>query len=111
MNGWANYHRYIQSAEVFNEIDYLVFKALARWMRRRHPNKNVKWLKRKYIRPIKKRDWSFCARYSDARGDLTTLHLLRMVDIVRVDQRKSNTLDLTYNQYVAMRSKASGLFG
>ncbi len=111
MYGWANYHRYIQSAEAFDKIDYLVLKALIRWMRRRHPNRSVKWLKRKYIRPTNKRNWNFHARYKDATGATATLDLLRMVDIVRVQyikiKGKSTPYDPTYNQYFAMRSKAS----
>ena len=109
----ANYHRYIQSAETFNKIDYLVFKALIRWMRRRHPNKSVKWLKRKYIRPTNKRNWNFHARYTDATGAIVTLDLLRMVDIVRVRyikiKGKETPYDPIYNQYFAMRSKASNI--
>lgn len=111
MFGWANYHRYIQSAEAFYKIDYLVFKALIRWMRRRHPNKSVKWLKRKYIRPTQKRDWNFHAKYINTKGEIATLYLLRMVDIVRVQyikvKGKATPFDPTYNQYFAMRSKAS----
>jgi RNA-directed DNA polymerase len=113
MYGWANYHRYIQSAEAFDKIDYLVFKALSRWMRRRHPNKNVKWLKRKYIRPTNKRNWNFHAQYKDSSGAIVTLDLLRMVDIVRVQyikiKGKATPYDQTYNQYFAMRSKASNI--
>ncbi len=111
--GWAMYHRYIQSAEAFNKIDYVVFKALTKWMRRRHPNKNVKWLKRKYIRPTNKRNWNFHARYKDATGATRILDLLRMVDIARVRYIKikghANPYDPKYNQYFAMRSKASNI--
>lgn len=113
MYGWANYHRYIQSAEAFCKIDYVVFKTLTRWMRRRHPNKSVKWLKRKYIRPTKKRSWNFHARYKDLTGTPVTLDLLRMVDIARVRyikiKGKATPYDPQYNQYFAMRSKASNI--
>jgi RNA-directed DNA polymerase len=113
MYGWANYHRYIQSAEAFNKIDYLVFKVLTQWMRRRHPNKNVKWLKRKYIRPTNKRNWNFHSRYKDAKGATVTLDLLHMVDIFRVRyikiKGKATPYDPVYNQYFAMWSKASNI--
>jgi len=113
MYGWANYHRYIQSAEAFYKIDYVVFKALTRWMRRRHPNKSVKWLKRKYIRSTEKRSWNFHARYKDLTGTPVTLDLLRMVDIARVRyikiKGKATPYDPQYRQYFAMRSKASNI--
>jgi RNA-directed DNA polymerase len=113
MFGWAMYHRYIQSAETFYKIDYVVFKALIRWMRRRHPNKSVGWLKRKYIRPTSKRDWNFCVRYMNASSEMVTLHLLRMVDIARVRYIKikgeANPYDYRFKQYFAMRNKATNI--
>ncbi len=111
MFGWAMYHRYIQSGRAFLKIDYAVFKALTRWMRRRHPNKSVKWLKRKYIRSTDKRGWTFHARYKDSKGKPITLDLIKMVDIARVRYIKikgqATPYDPKYKQYFAMRSKAS----
>ncbi len=113
MFGLAMYHRYIQSAETFYKIDYVVFKALTKWMCRRHPNKSVRWLKRKYIRPTKKRNWNFHARYIDVTGSIRILDLLRMVDIARVRYIKikgnANPYDHVYNRCFAMRSKASNI--
>ncbi len=113
MFGWAMYYRYIQSAEAFYKIDYVVFKALTKWMRRWHPNKNVKWFKRKYICPTSKRNWNFYARYKDATGATRIVDLLRMVDIARVRYIKikgaANPYDHAYNQYFAMRNKASNI--
>jgi RNA-directed DNA polymerase len=113
MFGWAMYHRYIQSAEAFFKVDYVVFKALTRWMRRRHPNKSVGWLKRKYIRSTDKRGWNFHVRYRNAAGKLVVLDLLRMVDIARVRYIKikadANPYDHNYKQYFAMRCKASNI--
>ncbi len=111
MFGWAMYHRYIQSAEAFYKIDYAIFKALTRWMRRRHPNKSVGWLKRKYIRPTSKRDWNFSSRYENKSGKIVTLYLLRMVDIARVRYIKikgaATPYDHRFKQYFAMRNKAT----
>ncbi len=82
-------------------------------MRRRHPNKSVAWLKRKYICPTNKRNWNFHARYKDATGATCILVLLRMVDIARVRYIKikgdANPYDREYNQYFAMRSKANNI--
>jgi RNA-directed DNA polymerase len=111
--GWAMYHRYIQSAETFYKIDYVVFNALTRWMRRRHPNKSVKWLKKKYIRSTKKRNWNFSVQYIDITGNKATVYLLRMVDVARVRYIKikghATPYDPTYKQYFVMRSKASNI--
>jgi RNA-directed DNA polymerase len=113
MLGWAMYHRYIQSAEAFYKIDYVVFKALVRWMHRRHPNKSVGWLRGKYIRPTTKRDWNFSSSYTNATGKKVVLFLLRMVDIARVRYIKikgdATPYDPKYKQYFAMRNKATNI--
>ncbi len=113
MFGWAMHHRYIQSADAFFKIDYVVFKALTRWMRRRHPNKSVGWLRRKYIRPTDKRNWNFHARHKNAAGKTVILDLLRMVDIARVRyisiKGEATPYHHEYKWYFAMRSKATNI--
>lgn len=49
IRGWANYHRYIRSAEAFWTADRIIHYQLLRWARRTHPNKSYGWLKRKYF--------------------------------------------------------------
>jgi RNA-directed DNA polymerase len=49
IRGWANYHRYVCSAEAFWTADRIIHYQLLRWARRTHPNKSYGWLKRKYF--------------------------------------------------------------
>jgi RNA-directed DNA polymerase len=49
IRGWANFHRHVVSHETFVYVDSMIFKALWRWARRRHPNKNRWWIKDKYF--------------------------------------------------------------
>jgi RNA-directed DNA polymerase len=48
LRGWANYHRHVVASEAFSSIDTYVFEQLQRMLRRRHPNKSVKWLTEHY---------------------------------------------------------------
>ena len=48
LRGWANYHRHVVSSEAFSRIDTYVFEQLWRMLHRRHQNKSVKWLIKKY---------------------------------------------------------------
>lgn len=48
LRGWANYHRHVVASEAFSRIDTYVFDQLRRMLRRRHRNKTVKWLKKRY---------------------------------------------------------------
>jgi len=49
IRGWANYHRYVCSAEAFWTAERIIHYQLLRWARRTHPNKSYGWIKRKYF--------------------------------------------------------------
>jgi RNA-directed DNA polymerase len=61
IRGWAQYHQPVSVAEVFRKMDHLLFGALWRWSKRRHPNKSRRWIKRRYFRKEGARDWVFAA--------------------------------------------------
>lgn len=51
IRGWALYHRHDVSSKTFSYVDYRIYWMLWRWAKRRHPNKGVYWvLKRYYTR-------------------------------------------------------------
>lgn len=60
IRGWCNYHRGMVSKEAFKNLDTVLFQALWRWARFRHPMKNSFWIKSRYWKQIKNRDWIFC---------------------------------------------------
>lgn len=68
IRGWAQYHRRVVSKAVFSAVDTFVFQTLWRWARRRHPNKTGRWIKEKYFRAHKERQWVFFGREQDSKG-------------------------------------------
>jgi RNA-directed DNA polymerase len=40
LRGWANYHRYVCSAEAFWTAERIIQDQVLRWARRTHPNKS-----------------------------------------------------------------------
>ncbi len=62
IRGWANYHRSQMATRTFAKTDHLIWQALWRWARRRHPNKGERWIKARYFRRIKGRDWRFAEK-------------------------------------------------
>jgi RNA-directed DNA polymerase len=68
IRGWAQYHRAVAVRDTFHKMDHLLFKALWRWSRRRHPNKARRWIKQRYFRKEGGRDWVF------AVGKLRLVH-------------------------------------
>lgn len=61
LRGWAHYYRHLVSSRVFRYIDFCVFRALWQWVRRRHPKKRARWLRRRYFRSQGLRNWVFTA--------------------------------------------------
>jgi RNA-directed DNA polymerase len=49
IRGWANYHSHVVSKRTFSYVDNAIFNALYCWMKRRHPNKNSAWIRKKYF--------------------------------------------------------------
>src|SRR5207244_3631546 len=57
--GWANYHRHVVSKKTFARVDGALFAMLWRWAVRRHPNKNRRWVKRRYFTQVDGDQWVF----------------------------------------------------
>ncbi len=54
ISGWCNYNSHVVSKKIFSKLDNLIYGALKRWMKRRHPNKGAKWRKEKYYQQVVK---------------------------------------------------------
>jgi RNA-directed DNA polymerase len=48
LRGWANYHRHVVASEAFSRIDTYVIEQLRRMLSRRHSQKSVNWLTKRY---------------------------------------------------------------
>lgn len=81
IRGWANYHKHVVSKAVFSSIDNYIFRLLWKWAKRRHPKKNMFWLKDKYFKSMHLRNWVFCAK--DKNQKSVKLVLMSDIKIVR----------------------------
>ena len=68
VRGWAHAFKHLVSSRIFSRIDAAIFKSLLRWIRRRHPHKNWRWLRKKYFRSDRGGRWIFTARARNAEG-------------------------------------------
>ena len=50
IRGWANYHRHGVSLQQYIYVDYQIYQAVWRFLKRCHPNKSSKWIYSKYCR-------------------------------------------------------------
>jgi RNA-directed DNA polymerase len=59
IRGWTNYYRHCNAAKTFKYLSFRYWHLLWRWAKRRHPNKGLKWIRRKYFTSLKGRNWVF----------------------------------------------------
>lgn len=83
IRGWANYYQYVVSKKTFTLLDYKIWKMLWQWAKRRHRNKERKWIKNKYFKLKGTRNWSF-------KTDNVTLIKMSDTPIRRHHKIKSN---------------------
>jgi RNA-directed DNA polymerase len=61
LRGWANYHRHVVAKKSFAKNDAQIWTMLWQWARRRHPNKNARWVKERYYITLGNRNGVFAA--------------------------------------------------
>jgi RNA-directed DNA polymerase len=114
IRGWANFHRHVVSADTFSYIDTWLFHRLRRWVRRRHPKKNLQWLEKRYW-SLGENGW-FAALVKMKKKDkkqhkyrLYRLIRTSSISIVRHTKVKgtANPYDSAYDRYFQARKAGS----
>lgn len=80
LRGWANYHRHVVSKVTFAKMDHLIFQALWRWAKRRHPNKPPTWIRRTYFTSEANNHWVFQG-IAISRGKTQPIRLYRLASM------------------------------
>jgi RNA-directed DNA polymerase len=75
LRGWAQYHQPAVAKQAFIRMEHLVFQRLWRWAKRRHPDKNTEWVKRKYFHSVGGRSWVFATPAVRHDGSTAMLEL------------------------------------
>jgi RNA-directed DNA polymerase len=103
LRGWAQYHSPVVAKATYSRLDHLIFKAIWRWSKRRHPNKNAEWVKKKYFHTIGERNWMFATSVTNEEGkkELRELYQLAGTTIKRHKKIKGayNPFDPEWEMY------------
>jgi len=59
IQGWSRYYRGVVAKATYNALDNRMFPLLLRWAKRRHRNKNGRWIMHKYWRTVGADRWRF----------------------------------------------------
>lgn len=109
ISGWANYYRYVSSKEVFSKLDHIIFLQLRRWSIRRHQDKSLKWIEKKYWQHDGKRGWIFGTKGKDKKGKEKIYRLIQLTHtpILRYTKirSKANPFDPRYDEYFKQRQE------
>jgi RNA-directed DNA polymerase len=49
ITGWANYYKTAHSSEAFGRLDWLLYKRLTQWAKRKHSKRSIRWINEKYF--------------------------------------------------------------
>ena len=107
IRGWANYHRNNSAKKTFGYVTHNIFKTLWKWAKRRHPNKSVQWIRKKYFRSVKHQNWVFFSKIEDKSGKKYNLDLIEIAKtpIKRHIKIKGDAtpFDPAFSEYIAQR--------
>ncbi|MEZ2306808.1 group II intron reverse transcriptase/maturase [Paraburkholderia sp. RCC_158] len=103
LRGWAQYHSPVVAKQAYNRMEYLVFRRLWWWSKRRHPQKNARWVGQKYFHSVGERQWVFAAPvvWKDGSKGLFELYQINGTVIKRHKKVKGDyhPFDPTWEQY------------
>ncbi|MDE2287030.1 group II intron reverse transcriptase/maturase [Pandoraea sp.] len=103
LRGWAQYHSPVVAKQAYSRMEYLIFQRLWRWAKRRHPNKNADWVKKKYFHTVGERNWVFAAPVVRKDGSKGMLELYQVSGTAIKRHKKVkgefNPFDPTMEQY------------
>ena len=80
IRGWANYHRGAVAKKAFTKVDHEIWDILWQWAKRRHPNKGISWIKKKYFKTERNRTWVFAANSKAKDGETRIMRLVTASD-------------------------------
>jgi len=81
INGWAQYYRCVVSSKTFEYVHNQIWDYLWKWCKRRHPKKNMGWIKAKYFRNIDGREWTFFAKDTTGKDQNAIISLINISKI------------------------------
>lgn len=104
IRGWSNYYSTVVSKVTYSSLDSLMYLKLKTWAKRRHPNKGMKEITRKYWQTLDGDNWVFATR----KGNTNPLRLLNHADTPIVRHVKVKGESSPYDGNLVYWSKRKG---
>ena len=109
IKGWAYYYRHVVAKQTFADIDDCIYRLISQWTRRRHHNKNMTWIRKKYFHRHGRYNWIFFGTCIKENGEKITDNLVKASSIRTVRHPKirqnARLYDPEYTKYFAERKQ------
>lgn len=70
IRGWANHYKFVIAKDIFSKVRHLLSQHIWRFLKRRHPQKSIGWIRRTYFTTIDEDKFNLFAKSSNKRrGD------------------------------------------
>ncbi|MDR2213289.1 MAG: HNH endonuclease, partial [Pseudomonadales bacterium] len=96
LRGWSLYHQPVVAKQTFSKLDNRVFLKLWRWAKRRHQNKSLEWVRKKYFRTIGDRNWVFATTVLLENG---TKKEIELYELASTPIERHDKVSGDYNPY------------
>jgi len=103
IRGWSNYYSTVVSKVTYADLDHLMYRKLRAWAKRRHHNKSMGYVVKRYWMTIGDENWVFATRKKN-----NPLRLLNHVDIPIVRHVKVKGESSPYDGNLVYWSKRKG---
>jgi len=107
IRGWGNYHKAVCARKTFEKVDHEIFQSLWRWSKRRHPNKGLRWVKKKYFKAQGNQSWCFSTKIR-IKGKVELKEIFKTTCLPirrhRKIRAKANPFDKEWYEYFAQRA-------
>ena len=110
IRGWTNYHRHITAAQAFRKAEMVIWQRLWYWAKRRHPEKSVVWIAKRYWHRLGRTRRTFAADSGERTPDGKP-RLFQLVDSTETRIRRhvkvkseANPFDPRWREYFEDRA-------
>jgi RNA-directed DNA polymerase len=106
LRGWANYYRHAVAKRTFKTADKEIWKALWAWVKRRHPQKGMGWLLKRYFKARPGCKWTFAVKRGrdSAWPELLLLNRVPIIRHIRINA-EANPFDPRWEPYFERRDQ------
>jgi len=105
ITGWTNYHKHVCSKRFFYKLDFIIWRNIWNWARRRHNNLGYRKIVSMYFKQVKTRKWQFFGTLNNGKETLLRYAGNKQITRHKLIKGEANPFNLIWNNYFENRMK------